>query len=368
TALIAARDDLRSGQTYTVTALLSHADVQGLRAAGTGYPGWVRERYLQLPDSVTPRTRDQAAQVVSAAEARTPYDQAIAIQDYLRALRYNEQIPGPPAGVEPVDWFLFTQREGYCDYYASSMVVMLRSLGVPARWVQGYAGGVFNAERGVYEVRENVAHSWPEVYFPEFGWERFEPTPASYTALPVRPLTASAASDLGTAVGPLVGPGLPDPSRFENLDSGPDQIERRSGALTNPAPAQSWRATLAVLGGLLGALAMAAVAVYARWRYELRGLSRISAAYAGMALLASWGGSAQAPQSTPLEYAARLAGDLPAHRDTITQIAAAYQAERYHRRRADLPTYEDERALRHDLIRRIFTGIGARLPQPRPRA
>jgi hypothetical protein len=86
-----------------------------------------------------------------------------------------------------------------------------------------------------------------------------------------------------------------------------------------------------------------------------------------MELLASWGGSAQAPHSTPLEYAARLARDLPAHRDTIAQIATAYQAERYHHHRANLPAEEDERALRHDLIRRIFTGIGARLPQPRTR-
>ncbi len=368
TALIAARSDMRSGQTYTVTALLSRADVQSLRVAGIDYPAWVRERYLQLPDSVTPRTRQQAAQVVAASAARTPYDQAVAIQDYLRTLRYNESIPGPPANAEPVDWFLFTQREGYCDYYAASMVVMLRSLGVPARWVQGYAGGVFNAEQGVYEVRENVAHSWPEVYFPGFGWERFEPTPASYTVLPVRPLTAAPIDAAGNVVGPPVGPDPPDPSRFENLDGGPDQIQPHTAALANPAPAQDWGLALRILGGIAGGFALAAFAIYARWRYELRGLSRISAAYAGIGLLASWGGSGQAPHLTPMEYAAHLAADMPAHRDTIYQIAAAYQAERYHRHRADLPAYADERALRHELIRRIFTGIGARLPRPRARA
>jgi transglutaminase-like putative cysteine protease len=364
TALIASHDDLRSGQTYTVTALISQADVQGLKDAGADYPAWVRERYLQIPESVTPRTRALAAQV--AAEAHTPYDQAMAIQEYLRTLRYNEAIPGPPSGVEPVDWFLFTQREGYCDYYASSMVMMLRSLGVPTRWVQGYAGGVFNAEQGVYEVRENVAHSWPEVYFPGFGWERFEPTPASYTALPVRPLTAALGDDPSGDIGPLIGD-RPDLSRFEPPEGGPDELRRGSGALTSPAPAQPWQTALTIFGGLVAALALAALAIYARWRYELRGLSRISAAYAGMELLASWGGSGQASNSTPLEYAAHLGHDLPAHRNTILQIAAAYQAERYHRHRADLPAYEDERALRYDLLRRIFTSIGTRLPQPRTR-
>ncbi|NTU85131.1 MAG: transglutaminase domain-containing protein, partial [Chloroflexales bacterium] len=158
TALIVARERLREGQTYTVTALMSFADVASLRAAGGEYPQWVRERYLQLPDIVTPRTRELAAQVVAAAGADNPYDIAVAIQGYLRTLTYNETVPSPPAGSDPVDWFLFQQREGYCDYFASAMVVMLRAQGVPARWARGYAGGEFDAERGVYVVRENVAH------------------------------------------------------------------------------------------------------------------------------------------------------------------------------------------------------------------
>ncbi|MBX0327899.1 transglutaminase-like domain-containing protein [Oscillochloris sp. ZM17-4] len=237
TALIVTKDDLRAGKVYTVTALVSRADVQSLRAAGTDYPTWVRERYLQLPDSITARTRERAAQIIANAGARTPYDEAVAIQDYLRTFRYNESIPAPPPGAEPVDWFLFTQREGYCDYYASSMVMMLRSLGVPARWVQGYAGGVFDVERAIYEVREDVAHSWPEVYFPGFGWERFEPTPASYTALPVRPLTTEFGTDSGD-VGPLASGPAPDPSRFENLDDGLDQIERGGALPAAPPPAR----------------------------------------------------------------------------------------------------------------------------------
>ncbi|NNJ10185.1 transglutaminase domain-containing protein [Chloroflexales bacterium ZM16-3] len=366
TALIATQASLRANTIYTVTALVSQADVQSLRAASTDYPPWVRERYIQLPDSITARTRERAAQIVADAGARTPYDEAVAIQEYLRTFRYNESIPAPPVGAEPVDWFLFTQREGYCDYYASSMVMMLRSLGVPARWVQGYAGGTFNVERGIYEVREDVAHSWPEVYFPGFGWERFEPTPASYTAPPIRPLTAAFGNDTGE-LGPQISGPAPDPGRDENLDDGLDQIDQRPVPLRTPPPTRNSGPTLAIFGGILGALALAALAIYARWRYELRGLSRISAAYAGMELLANWGGGGQPPHSTPLEYAARLARDLPQHRATITQIAAAYQAERYRHRRLDLPSPEDERALRADLVRRIFTGIGARLPQPRTR-
>jgi transglutaminase-like putative cysteine protease len=218
-ALIVAQDDLRAGTAYTVTALVSRVDIQTLRSLGDDYPAWVRDRYLQLPNDLAPRIREQAIRIINEAGATTPYDRAIAIQDYLRTIPYNERIPAPPAGVDPVDWFLFEQREGYCDYYASSMALMLRTLGIPARWVRGYAGGDFDPERGIYVVRENVAHSWPEVYFPGVGWERFEPTPADYTALPLRPLTGVFGEDLGDFN--TLPPGFfDDDERFDDLDEG----------------------------------------------------------------------------------------------------------------------------------------------------
>jgi transglutaminase-like putative cysteine protease len=365
-AMIVATSRLRAGDTYSVTALVSFADVGSLRAAGVEYPAWVRERYLTVPEGVTARTRELAAQIVAESGARTPYDVAVAVQDYLRTLPYNEAIPSPPAGQDPVDWFLFEQREGYCDYYASAMVLMLRSQGVPARYVRGYAGGEFDPDRGVYLVRENVAHSWPEVYFPGFGWERFEPTTASYTALPQRPLTSQFGEDSGDGV--FAGGAAPDPSRFEDLDEGiveeaPTGVP--AGALP---PAQNGNA-LALAAAALGLLGLAAGGIAWHWRRELRGLSAAGAAYAGMELLASWGGLGQEPHRTPDEYGDRLAAALPAHRHTIRQIAAAFAAERYGagRQTRALPGEAETRELRSALVRNIFTGLGARLPRPRER-
>jgi transglutaminase-like putative cysteine protease len=365
TALIVSTSRLRAGDTYSVTALVSFADVSSLQAAGTEYPAWVRERYLQAPAALPARVRDLAAQVVAEANARTPYDQAVAIQNYLRTLPYNERIPSPPAGSEPVDWFLFQQREGYCDYFASAMVLMLRSQGVPARWVRGYAGGEFDAARGVYVVRESVAHSWPEVYFPGLGWERFEPTPASYTSLPQRPLTGAFAEDTGDG-GLAAAPPQPGPERFEDLDDG----------IVQEAPTGSGGATaddgaggpLGAVAAALGLLALAAALIAWRWRTALAGLSRAGAAYAGMELLASWGGLGQEPHRTPLEYGERLGTALPAHRHTIRQIAAAYAAERYGARATGpLPPEDEQRELRGALARNIFTSLAERLPRPRER-
>lgn len=376
TALIVAEERLREGQTYTVTALMSFADIQSLRASGDEYPQWVRDRYLQLPDTVSERTRERAAQVVADAGARTPYDAAVAIEAYLRTFPYNEAIPSPPAGVDHVDWFLFEQREGYCDYFASAMVVMLRSQGIPARWVRGYAGGEFDAERGVYVVRENVAHSWPEVYFPGFGWERFEPTAASYTSAPLRPLT----SELGTepvAQGVNDAPLPPGPDFLEELDEG---LEQRQTPVTlgGDGSASDLSRPLAMLGALLGLAALGAAAVYGRWRYELRGLTQAGSSYAGMALLAGWGGLRQEAHSTPTEYADALGRALPEHRPTIERIAGAYARERYggpeaspsrlySGARVAHPSEEDERELRRALVRRIFSGLGDRLPKARER-
>jgi transglutaminase-like putative cysteine protease len=367
-SLVVATARLRAGQIYSVTALMSFADVAGLRASGAEYPAWVRERYLQVPDTISPRLRELAAQIVAENGAQTPYDQAIVIQDYLRTLPYNESIPTPPPGVEPVEWFLFEQREGYCDYYASAMVLMLRSQGVPARWVRGYAGGEFDAERGVYVVRESVAHSWPEVYFPGFGWERFEPTPASYTNLPQRPLT----SEFGDDVGDLGGVYVPDPlgpERFEELDEGLIQGPANASGLPGAPQPNPWARPLAIVASLLGLLGLAAAVVYGRWRLETRGLSPAAAAYASMALLASWGGVGQEAHRTPLEYGERLGAAIPEHQATIRQIAMAYVAERYSpgRAAAALPSPEEQDELRGALLRNIFASIGARLPQPRER-
>ncbi len=360
TALVVARERLRAEATYTVTAMVAFADIASLQAAGDAYPPWVRERYLQLPETITARTRALAAQIVATANARTPYDVAVAMQNDLRTLSYNTAIPSPPDGADAVDWFLFDQREGYCDYFASAMVVLLRAQGVPARWVRGYAGGELDAERGVYIVRENVAHSWPEVYFPGFGWERFEPTAASYTNLPARPLTAAASADAAAAT-PPADAGTPPPADDAALDAGLTPQPAPTVPQPTNQPNQGAGRPLALVSSVLGLVVLVVGMVYGRWRYELWGLSEAGAAYAGMALLAKWGRLPQAAHRTPSEYAVALGAALPEHRATINQIVGAYIHECYGRptaaARHALPSATAGRELRRALVRGLVTGL-----------
>lgn len=159
---------------YRADSLLPLVGEADLRAAGQGYPAWVVERYLALPDSVPDRVRALARDLT--ATELTPYDRARAIERYLRRFPYTLDLPSPPADRDVVDYFLFDLQQGYCDYYATAMVVLARAAGLPARLVTGYASGIYDGAEARYVVTEAEAHAWPEVYFPGYGWIEFEPT------------------------------------------------------------------------------------------------------------------------------------------------------------------------------------------------
>lgn len=186
-----------AGGVYVMRAELANPNVQQLEAAGTTYPQWITDRYLQVPESIHDEFK-ALAEKASAGQA-SPYDQAAAITDYLRAnLQYSDTVPAPPEGQDPIAWVLFDYKKGFCNYYASAEVLMLRSLGIPARMAVGFAEG--KVQDGIYVVRNRDAHAWPEVYFPGYGWIEFEPT-ANQAPL-VRPDLAPVLG--GAAVNPRV--------------------------------------------------------------------------------------------------------------------------------------------------------------------
>lgn len=164
---------------YWVVSHVPSPSADEMRAADARYPAWVAATYLQLPDSVTQRTCTLAAKV--AAGADNPYDIVERLERYLRTYPYSLEVSPPPPGRDVVDFFLFEAGQGYCDYYASALVVMARSLGIPARVAIGYASGDYSSERGAFRVTQANAHSWVEAYFPGYGWIEFEPTAGQTT-------------------------------------------------------------------------------------------------------------------------------------------------------------------------------------------
>jgi transglutaminase-like putative cysteine protease len=162
--------------TYRADSLVPLAlTEEDLRGANVIYPEWVEEQgYLSLPEQLPERVLNLARDLT--ATAPTPYDRAKAIETYLRHFTYTLELPEPPVSRDMVDYFLFDLEQGYCDYYASAMVVLARAAGLPARLAVGYASGAYDPLTAKYIVTEAEAHSWPEIYFPEYGWIYFEPT------------------------------------------------------------------------------------------------------------------------------------------------------------------------------------------------
>src|SRR5580704_6667649 len=159
---------------YEGFSLLPARNVPRLRAASTDYPEDIRNTYLQLP-TLDPRIPELARQIT--ARAQTPFDKTITLENYLRSrFTYTLNLTGKP-GDDPLAHFLFETHAGHCEYFASAMAIMLRTLGIPTREVNGFLPGEYNDLGEDYIVRASDAHSWVEVYFPGTGWMTFDPTP-----------------------------------------------------------------------------------------------------------------------------------------------------------------------------------------------
>ena len=162
---------------YEGVSILPVARPAQARLAGTNYPEELRERYLQLPPKMDRRIPELARRM--AGTANNPYDQALAIENTFRtSYAYTLNLTGKP-GEDPLAHFLFDSKAGFCEYFATAMTVMLRTLGIPSREVNGFLPGEYNDIGGDYIVRASDAHSWVEAYFPGVGWLTFDPTPPS---------------------------------------------------------------------------------------------------------------------------------------------------------------------------------------------
>ncbi|HEY8730452.1 MAG TPA: transglutaminaseTgpA domain-containing protein [Candidatus Limnocylindria bacterium] len=323
TSLRAVNRDQAAG-TYITTSLVSIASKDELRKATTSYAATIKAKYLQLPPSVPARVA-QLAQTVTAAAA-TPYDKAEAIETYLRSTyQYSTVVKAAPAGRDPVDYFLFDLKADFCEYFASSMAIMLREVGVPARVVEGFTAGELVGDR--YAVRELNAHAWVEAYFPGYGWIEFEPTPSQQPFDRPDAAVAGATNPDGTSRNPngradssgLAGRDNTPDAGLTGVDDTPPDV---SGGVSKPLDP---RPGIAVLAALLVALFIALA------RFELRflGLGTIDSAWGKSRLLGAYAGHAARASQTPYEYAAALEREVPEAGEPMRTIAHARVRDRY---------------------------------------
>ncbi|HEY7908586.1 MAG TPA: transglutaminase domain-containing protein, partial [Thermomicrobiales bacterium] len=314
---------IATNETVAQTARISTATADQLRAAATSYPQWL-DRYRLLPDGSAPNTiatpqrvKNLAAQL--AQGQRDPYDIATAMERYLRATYgYATVVNNPPTNRDVTDYFLFDAKAGYCEYFATAMTVLLRADSIPARVVTGYLPGARQPD-GRFLSRESQAHSWVEVYFPQYGWITFDPTPRPDVAPIVRgsgnipPESAPA-----PAPAPAAAPPPSTPSNAAPSPTATPSVGHHGGFHLSPylflIPF-----TLFVLWGL--------AAWY--WFLPFRGLAPAAQWYARLQRSARWLGVPHARAATPFETAEAIGDRLPEGKPAAVTIAQRYAEAQY---------------------------------------
>jgi hypothetical protein len=335
---IEAANPIGDGEGYQVDVAISNATAAQLALAGTIYPEVVTDLYLDTP-GLTDRVAELATQITDGLA--NPYEKADALADFLHSspqFAYHTN-PGPPnRDQDLVDFFLFDQengRIGYCQYYASAMTLMARSVGLPARVAVGFSPGE-RQEDGTYLVRERNAHAWTEVYFPGYGWQIFEPTKT------INPQFTRVAGDPSAARPPRLDDPLLD-FEFEELrdplaNALPsfDLVEGGVDAANPDAPSavESARSGNALLIGVL--VVGAATFIWLRFRHLQRRWRLLPAgdrAWQRLALAADRAGVGPRPSETIYEYTGWLEEQLPRHTEPIRTVADGKVWQAYSGRR-----------------------------------
>ena len=320
-------EQMVAGDQYRVLGQRSTADADQLRTAGQSYPTWIEGRYLDVPESVTERTRSLAETVAIESGAETPFDQAWAIQELLQTYTYDLNPPVGENGEDIVDFFLFESKVGRCEQYASAMVVMLRSLGIPSRLVSGYRSSDEVNDVGQYIFREQQAHTWVEVYFPSFGWVPFEPTAGQdrfdYESNDAPAATPEPEDDPqpATPTPPASVDVTPTPAPEGTPPSSPALVE---GDGRNQGP--PWTA-LGLAGAIMAALGVGLAVM--RLRNPSRGLMPAAGLYASLLRLGTRRGVRATSSTTPQEFGTALSRAMPRAGQAISTIVDAYQWEQF---------------------------------------
>ena len=360
-----------SAGNYVATVEYSTATQADLEAAGTSYPNWLFA-YNSLPSGyrspeVLSRIHALALQVTKGTT--NPYDQAVAIETYLRNnYTYTLTPPATPEGMDPLDYFLFTSKKGYCQFFATAMGDMLRSLGLPARLVNGFGPGQFDSSTNRYVVRSADAHTWVESYFPTYGWITFEPTsdgayfPVSRGASGPNLCLRDNNCDNPTAAGSNgSGTSTPRPSsRAGGPNQDPGGIPLGGGSIRVHLPDSATIFKILAASAALTLILLAALLRYLRPRRTMQAWQRMLA-------LSAFAGARPPPGATPLEVGRLLARHFPEASGPIGRLSDSFTLAAY----APPPLASDASIeirqafseLRWPLLRRILARLrGASIP------
>ncbi len=363
---LAPTNRVEPGDEYTTVGTISVASAQTLEQSGRDYPAAIATRYTQLPSALPPEVRQLARQIVG--NTQNPYESARRVEQYLRDhYPFDLNMQDPPPLHDAVDYFLFDSKQGYFDYHASAMAVLLRTLGIPTRVATGFAldPADLNSATKTYQVSELRAWAWPQVYFAGLGWVDFNPTPT-------RPAATLPASDAGAQSAQNGGSPLAFPDAFEQSLLDQFAAIDNGGTIGHQAPAASTRggalgsivvAMLEVMFGVAAVVVVLGLTGRTAWEWQFRGLAPPVRRWAKVQRLGAWAGATPRSTATPIEAARSLRTrvDEPA---ALDRLARSYTASRYGGDRASAENDEQARELDGDAARvqrRLWRLVARRL-------
>ena len=343
---------LSPGEQYTVTSTVSAPSPEALASVNEDYPSSLSYQYLRLPSNFPDEIRDLSLGLT--ANATTPYEKVVAIDAYLSRFPYDDEIEAPPPGVDGVEHFLFTQQSGFCLYFASSMVVMLRSADVPARLAVGYVPGEPGDNEGEYILRSKHYHAWPQVYFSGYGWVDLEATPSSGSSqVSIEEPWVAASTPLGYPDNRIPQPWNIPPSQYPYYWNPPEEVDMTTGGPRGSFPfADELGNALLILSIILGIVLVLAVpftvvrSAIRRWVWRVDRSDLASSIYLRTCRLASLAGMSPEPHQTPQEFAAVLAAEYPDQATAFNDIARTYAETRFGRKEGKLGLYEEAMVLK----------------------
>jgi hypothetical protein len=327
------------GDTYISVGAHSEAAISSLASAGTDYPQTIRDNYLSLPDSVPSIVYNLAEAIVG--DAGSPYEAAALVEAWLRTeFPYSLAVDGPPPGADATEHFLFVEKAGYFDHFASARAVMLRTRGIPTRVSVGFVLDEANIDPDTKEfiLTEESAFAWTEVYFPGFGWIEFNPTPAPGRSVVARP---GDDADLRADLAALREQGALTEELEELLFADILELELENGAfaLLGDEDASSDSGIVGAAGAalvraltflvIIGLVVIGVVlGVRAWWAYQFRTMTGATARWAKVMRLAAVAGIDIRANRTPNEAMADLT-PLLGEPTALRRLGESYTLERY---------------------------------------
>jgi transglutaminase-like putative cysteine protease len=357
---------------YTLSSYVPNTDPSGngltewlLQHAGTNYPPGLKAKYTQGTEAVKSNGINLLAEIetwahTSGSAFADEYDVAQAIQAYLHstAFTYNADITAfmpRCAGLSTVDCFAYI-REGFCEQYATTMTMLMRMKGFPARYVLGYLPGAIDQYTLVQQVTSQQKHAWVEVYFPTYGWIPFDPTGGGVG----RPTYLAPGEAVFSTPTPVPTPEIPATTG----PGGPSASASTAPGGTGPTSDAGGFSLLLVSGVLVAVMVLA---LFVLWRRRPRRLEGPESVYRNVVRLAGRVGYKPAPTQTVYEYTGMLADVVPVARDSLGVVAVAKVEATYGKRQIDSERLASLAAAQ-EIIRRALLRLALRMPRLRRRS